>query len=98
MLAFNHLNINHQLSYNKSSHRHYLNSMPLRTVTKPKSMPVLRRQLSLVHLAPIPEVPIRQPTNPAIAQIDFLLNLLDDILDESVNEYSKCYRYAPNPS
>lgn len=62
--------------------------MPFQQIHKSKSLPILQRKLSLVHLAPIPEVPIYMPLNPDIAKIDLLIDLLDYLLEESTNEFT----------
>jgi hypothetical protein len=42
----------------------------------------------MAHLAPIPEVPIQLPTDPELAEVDRLIELVDAMLEDSANKYT----------
>jgi hypothetical protein len=39
----------------------------------------------MVHLAPIPEIPVQMLNNPKMAEVDWLLELVDTMLEDSAN-------------
>ena len=63
-------------------------SMP-RPLRKSVSLPLLRmkrlhRQLSFVHLAPIPEVPLKMPINADMKDVEELLDLVNSMLEPTL--------------
>lgn len=58
------------------------------------SLPFLRSKqplqpLSLVHLAPIPKIPVKMPSHPNLTEVEHLIDLVDCILEEDCKQSTR---------